>query len=583
MLPLKLELQGFVCYRDQTVFDFSDASLWMLCGRNGAGKSTVFDAMRFALFGVHRGGLQGAEALIHHDAGEARVTFEFETDKVVRVTRTLRRRGNASWQIQVKNGENWDAVPGTESSTGYKEWIRKNLGLSDQSFVSTMYLAQGRADEILSADLTKRYQILSEIIDLSPIQRLHEAAEDEQRVARRNAKDAEQSLENAPAPDLEALKTLRENLEQLENEQCQIQPEIERLKKLEPLSEQWSKWQNDIAQKQNALANLSTVSSDIAALQGQSARLEWLEKAVPLASHETEKSKAQTALSDAETRHQSAVLALEKARESWQNARELLENSRANREDLRKERDAAQDQKDKFSPLVRSFGDWRAACDRLEERRAELREFPENLAAQIKDVRAEIARARQAKVSAPLWKKLVAEIEKIAEIEPQIAAKTREIEGLAQQIGALETENERANAAQCEAEIAEKTARDALTTRGTQLDAARESVERFEQVAGESECHFCGQKLTPAHRESEEKRLQNVLNEARKLEAQARSEWESQSEKLRQSREETARLQREIEARKDAKRSAQEEVRAKRARIVAARTRNANRHRRAIG
>ena len=45
-------------YRDAQTLRFEGATLWLLCGRNGAGKSTVFDAIKYALFATHRGGTQ---------------------------------------------------------------------------------------------------------------------------------------------------------------------------------------------------------------------------------------------------------------------------------------------------------------------------------------------------------------------------------------------------------------------------------------------------------------------------------------------------------------------------------------------
>ena len=45
MIPRRIALKGFLCYRDEQVIDFDGADLWVLSGRNGSGKSAVFDAM----------------------------------------------------------------------------------------------------------------------------------------------------------------------------------------------------------------------------------------------------------------------------------------------------------------------------------------------------------------------------------------------------------------------------------------------------------------------------------------------------------------------------------------------------------
>ena len=60
MIPLRVELRGFLCYRDAQVVDLDGRDLWAFSGRNGSGKSAIFDAVTYALFGHHRGGSQHA-------------------------------------------------------------------------------------------------------------------------------------------------------------------------------------------------------------------------------------------------------------------------------------------------------------------------------------------------------------------------------------------------------------------------------------------------------------------------------------------------------------------------------------------
>ena len=57
MIPQRVRLKGFLCYKDEQEIDFDgNATLWMLAGLNGSGKSAIFDAVTYALFGYHRGG-----------------------------------------------------------------------------------------------------------------------------------------------------------------------------------------------------------------------------------------------------------------------------------------------------------------------------------------------------------------------------------------------------------------------------------------------------------------------------------------------------------------------------------------------
>ena len=54
MIPLKLDLTNFLSYRETTVLDFASIHTACISGANGAGKSTILDAMTWALFGKSR-------------------------------------------------------------------------------------------------------------------------------------------------------------------------------------------------------------------------------------------------------------------------------------------------------------------------------------------------------------------------------------------------------------------------------------------------------------------------------------------------------------------------------------------------
>ena len=65
MRPLHLEVQGFTAFRQHTALDFSDLELFALVGPTGSGKSSLLDAITFALYGhTARLGATGLDALI---------------------------------------------------------------------------------------------------------------------------------------------------------------------------------------------------------------------------------------------------------------------------------------------------------------------------------------------------------------------------------------------------------------------------------------------------------------------------------------------------------------------------------------
>ena len=94
MRPLRLDLTGFAAFRDETTIDFTDADFFALVGPTGSGKSTVLDAICFALYGTvprWRDPRSVAQALAP-SVNEARVRLVFDTAGARYVaTRVVRR------------------------------------------------------------------------------------------------------------------------------------------------------------------------------------------------------------------------------------------------------------------------------------------------------------------------------------------------------------------------------------------------------------------------------------------------------------------------------------------------------------
>jgi len=191
MLPLRIELEGFLTYRQNVTLDFRGHWLWAITGANGAGKSAIFDAITFVLFGEHRGGRQREELLISQGTDYARVAFDFAVaGSTYRVERTLtRRRGRRgqltglekTYQVYVLDPNAPDlaagqAVPGTNNVDGLEKWVCNTIGLSNRTFASSVLLRQGEADRFVIAPPAERKSVLMDVLDFQPYVRLEAAA-----------------------------------------------------------------------------------------------------------------------------------------------------------------------------------------------------------------------------------------------------------------------------------------------------------------------------------------------------------------------------------------------------------------------
>ena len=77
MIPLKLSLQNFLCYRDDShTLDLRGIRVACLCGNNGHGKSALLDSITWALWGKARG--SGHADLVHFGRSEMWVELEFQ-------------------------------------------------------------------------------------------------------------------------------------------------------------------------------------------------------------------------------------------------------------------------------------------------------------------------------------------------------------------------------------------------------------------------------------------------------------------------------------------------------------------------
>ena len=101
MKPLMLELSAFGSYADTQTIDFSAlgaGGLYLISGETGSGKTTIFDAISFALYGRASGSGRDAYQALRSDFAQDRaktyVTLDFLSGgKRYSVTRSIKKTG----------------------------------------------------------------------------------------------------------------------------------------------------------------------------------------------------------------------------------------------------------------------------------------------------------------------------------------------------------------------------------------------------------------------------------------------------------------------------------------------------------
>lgn len=179
MIPVKLKLHNFTSYGTNVPeLDFTQFHLAAISGSNGAGKSSLIDAITWALWGESRAG-SNADKLIRVGTNQMGVEFEFELEEIkylVSRKRLLKGRGVSSLEF-LSNGKN--LTEGTIKSTQQK--IIDAMHLTYEIFINSSYLRQGRADEFTLKAPSERKEILGMILGLDNYDRLEEKAKEKAR------------------------------------------------------------------------------------------------------------------------------------------------------------------------------------------------------------------------------------------------------------------------------------------------------------------------------------------------------------------------------------------------------------------
>jgi exonuclease SbcC len=181
--PLRLLLDGFGTYRAETEVDFTGVDFFALTGPTGSGKSTVVDALCFALYGTvpRWDNEKEVRNALAPSANACRVSliFELSGERYVAV-RSLQRDRQGRVTTRAARLERLDAsVPPTASLTeilqasveqlaegpdNVRAAAAELLGLSYEHFTQSVLLPQGGFAEFLRATPAKRQQLLVELL-----------------------------------------------------------------------------------------------------------------------------------------------------------------------------------------------------------------------------------------------------------------------------------------------------------------------------------------------------------------------------------------------------------------------------------
>ena len=234
MRPVRIEVEGFSAYRELVEVDFEGVDFFSLSGPTGSGKSSLVDAMIFALYGrVPRLGGNAVAPAISAGADRARVRLHFEVGGTVYTATRLATRtpsgGATVKEARLQEDDHVLADGADDVTTAVEELLR----LRFDDFTRTVVLPQGDFARFLTATKSERQGLLRNLLGLDVYTTMRELARTRGAVAADRAESAQRALETLDIPDEEAAAAAVERRDSLEKLAVTIAEEEKRLAALD--------------------------------------------------------------------------------------------------------------------------------------------------------------------------------------------------------------------------------------------------------------------------------------------------------------------------------------------------------------
>lgn len=310
MKPVYLTISAFGPYADKAIIDFTrlgEHGLYLITGETGAGKTTIFDAITFALYGKASGIIRDDSKMFRSKYAkpetptfvELTFTFQNKTWQIKRNPEYLRpaKRGNGltaeKADAELKCTQDGILITGDSSVT--KE-IEKLIGLNYKQYTKVAMLAQGNFQSMLIADTKERSMIFRQMFGTEIYEKLQERLKQESNALKNKYDDARRSI----IQHLEGIDAAHNPLLEAEfSELKKARFEGQTIRTMEILAQLITEDKKQVKTFKNEIEKLEQQINEKSLLIGKAQQLEKLKAEAETQKAELEKRKSQLSLAEA--------------------------------------------------------------------------------------------------------------------------------------------------------------------------------------------------------------------------------------------------------------------------------------------
>lgn len=348
MKPLKLKISAFGPYSGVQEIDFSELkgkSIFLIHGPTGAGKTSILDAICFALYGDTSGAERTGKSMRSHYANLEDLTeiiFDFELkDKKYRIKRVpeqerMKKSGTGTtfqlpeasiYSIDDEGNEqiiqsNWNSVTSE---------VKKIIGFESDQFRQVIMLPQGKFRELLTASTEERQKILEKLFQTESYRKIEEMLKESAKELKKSIEEKEKkkrwSLGLAECETLEALDlVIKENEENLKGLGLEVIEKTKAFKEMQELLNRAKEGNNKLDEVEKAQNTLKNLEQRIEEYGNKETELQNARKAANLEEREALTKKRSKDKQELELKLIEKQEELKKAEEGYKKAQLLLDN-----------------------------------------------------------------------------------------------------------------------------------------------------------------------------------------------------------------------------------------------------------------